>query len=101
MISTAMPSWLQPETKVETKTPGVIDDGMTYDERLFHYSYATRRDELHLLEFRLLQRMNIFNLQNKLARLKGSCWGIQALADSEMNEMRDTLHQYGKNESLV
>ena len=96
MTSTpSLPPWLQPDPQVETKEAGVIEDGMDYENRLFHYAYATRHD-LHFLEYRLLERMNIFHLQNKLARLKGSVWKEQKASDSEMDELKTTLHEYGK-----
>ncbi|ETI27969.1 hypothetical protein G647_00418 [Cladophialophora carrionii CBS 160.54] len=90
------PGWLPPDNKAEAIEAGVIKEGMSYEDRLFHYTYATRYDELHFLEWRLLQRINIFNLQNKLARLKGTYWTKQQVSNSESDELRSTLHQYGE-----
>lgn len=102
MTSTpTLPAWLQPEPQVETKPAGTIEDGMDYEERLFHYTYSTRHDEPHFLEYRLLQRMNIFHLQNKLALLKGSTWKDQKAVESDMDELRTTLHHYGEDFSLL
>ncbi|KAJ9614774.1 hypothetical protein H2204_014472, partial [Knufia peltigerae] len=97
MASTpVLPAWLQPEPHIETKQAGFIKEGMTYEDRLFHYTYSSRHDELYFLEYRLLERMNIFHLQNKLARLKGSCWEKQTAVplDSDSDDLRITLHQY-------
>lgn len=91
-----LPAWLQPKLQVETKSAGVIEDDMAYEDRLFHYAFATRYDDLHLIEFRLQQRMIVFHLQNKLARMKGCTWKKQKAADSEMEELRSTMHHYGE-----
>ena len=69
---------------------------MTYNERLFHYTYASQQDEVHFMEFRILQRLNIFRLQNKLAELKASCWKELKPSDVDFENLKTTLHDYGK-----
>src|SRR5437764_5294045 len=97
MASASMPpAWLKPQLINTTKTAGMIEDNMSYDERLFHYTYATRHGEMHFLENRTLQRMNIFRLQNKVASLKGACWTEQKVSEADWDGIKTTLHDYSK-----
>jgi len=70
---------------------------MSYEERLFHYTYATRHTEMYFLEYRLLQRMNIFRLQNKVASLKGASWQNQKVQERDWDSIKIALHDYGKH----
>lgn len=88
-------TWHSPPV-AETPNLGVIEENMSYDERLFHYTYATRYDDVHFMEYRILHRLNIFHLQNKLAKLKGVCWTDHKLSDEKLTEMKTTLHEYSK-----
>lgn len=72
-------------------------DEMTLDERLFRYTYNTIDQDLHVLEFRILHRMNIFRLQNKLPAFKGLAWARGQLSLAEQEELSKTLHAYGKS----
>ena len=69
---------------------------MGYGERLFHYTYATRHDDIHYIGYRTLHRYNIFHLQNQLAKLKGSCWTKSDVTDETLADLKDTLHDYSK-----
>ena len=98
MAATApsQPAWLHPPPAEETQKLGVIEDGMNYGERLFHYTYATRHDDVHFLEYRMLHRLNIFHLQNRLAKLKGSCWTTHDICEKDLMDLKDRLHEYSK-----
>ena len=78
----------------ETHKLGVIEDTMNYGERLFHYTYSTRHDDVHFLEYRTLHRYNIFHLQNQLAKLKGSCRSKRDLTDENLGGLKTKLHDY-------
>ena len=92
----SQPTWLHPPPAEETQKLGVIEDDMNYGERLFHYTYATRHDDVHFLEYRMLHRLNMFHLQNRLAKLKGSCWTTHASSEADLVDLKDTLHEYSK-----
>ena len=80
----------------ETQKLGVIEDSMDYGERLFHYTYATQHDDVHVVGYRALHRYNIFHLQNQLAKLKGSCWTKHDVSDETLVDLKNTLHDYSK-----
>ena len=69
-VAVSKPLWFVEQPSTENPKLGVIEDPMNYGERLFHYTYATRHDDVHFLEYRTLHRYNIFHLQNQLAKLK-------------------------------
>jgi hypothetical protein len=89
------PNWF-PNAQKAKPTPGKFEDGMDYSQRLFHYAYASQTDELHIVENRLLQRLNIFHLQNKLAKLKGAVWGDMSASDDDLDNLKSTLHDYSE-----
>lgn len=95
-VAVSQPSWLVKRPSAETQKLGVIEDTMNYGERLFHYTYATRHDDVHFLEYRTLHRLNIFHLQNQLAKLKGSCWTEHDVPNATLEELKNTLHDYSK-----
>ena len=80
----------------ETHKLGIIEDTMNYGERLFHYTYASRDDDVHFLEYRTLHRYNIFHLQNQLAKLKGSCRSKRDVTDETLGDLKTKLHDYSK-----
>jgi hypothetical protein len=45
-VHTPQSTWFPPPA-AEGQKLGVIEDDMGYDERLFHYTYATRYDDVH------------------------------------------------------
>jgi hypothetical protein len=55
-----------------------------------------RGTKAHFLEFGTLQRMNIVDLQNQLAKIKGKVWKDTAATPNMMTELRETLKDYGK-----
>lgn len=92
-----LPAWFPVKASDTVKEPGIIQDGMLYSDRLFHYAYASQAEDVHFMEYRLLQRMNIFHIQNELARLKGTCWTNLDADENTMNQLKTTLHEYGKS----
>ena len=95
-VAVSQPSWFVEQPSAETHKLGVIEDAMNYGERLFHYTYATRHDDVHFLEYRTLHRYNIFHLQNQLAKLKGSCWTKSDVTDETLGDLKNKLHDYSK-----
>ncbi|KAK0260356.1 hypothetical protein LTR91_009420 [Friedmanniomyces endolithicus] len=89
----AAPSWLYPKA-AELPKPGEILDGMDYSERLWHHTFATQDNDVHFLEYRVLHRLNIFDLQNQLAKLKGACWKDQKASEADLKKLKTTLHDY-------
>ena len=94
--TTAVPTWFPVKASGTVKELGVISDGMGYSERLFHYAYASQINGVDFMEYRLLQRINIFRLQNELAKLKAACWTNLDADDGKMDQLKTTLHDYGK-----
>ena len=74
---------------------GKLDDNMTYSQRLFHHTYASQNEDAHLMEFRLLQRLNLVQLQNELARIKGKVWRNLEASEEDMKDLRVKLRDYG------
>ena len=73
---------LQVKASGTVKGLGVITEGMEYSERLFHYAYASQTDDVNFTEYRFLQRVNIFRIQNELAKLKrpaGRVWTLMMI----------------------
>jgi|SRR5580700_11828258 hypothetical protein len=77
--------------------PGMILPGMDYAQRLFHYTYSTAEDRPFFMEFRLLQRLNLIDLQNELARSKAAVWNGMRASKSDLQTLRITMHEYGEN----
>lgn len=76
-------------------TPGRIEDGMSYEERLFHHAYRVGYEDPDFLMFRGLQTLNIINLQNELARCKADIWTKQAASEDSLQRIKRTMHEYG------
>ena len=76
--------------------PGMLLPEMSYAQRLFHYTYSTADEKLPFMGFRLLQRLNLVHLQNELAKLKIAVWKDMRANESDMQKLRVTMHQYGK-----
>ncbi|KAJ9623419.1 hypothetical protein H2203_005678 [Taxawa tesnikishii (nom. ined.)] len=75
-------------------TPGRIEDGMSYEERLFHHAYRVGYEDPDFLMFRGLQTLNIINLQNELARCKADIWTKQAASEDSLQRIKRTMHEY-------
>ena len=96
MADSPHPAWLPP-AEGTTHQFGTIEDGMKYGQRLFHYTYATGHDNVHYLQYRMLHRVNIFHLQNRLARLKATCWTNRDVSDTDLLDLKTTLHDYSEH----
>jgi hypothetical protein len=83
-----------------TVKPGMILPGMDYAQRMFHYTYSSA-DEILFMEFRLLQRLNLVELQNELARIKAAVWSEMSASEGDLKKLRITMHEYGKNASIL
>ena len=81
--------------KEKTGTP-LLSQNMSYTQRLFRHTYASQSEDAHFLEFRLLQRLSLAQLQNELARQKGDIWGNMEASEEDLRSLRKTLHEYGK-----
>ena len=97
----SQPAWNATLPSAEIQKLGVIEDTMDYGERLFHYTYATRNDDVHIVGYRTLHRYNIFHLQNQLAKLKALCWTKRDVSDETLMDLKNTLHEYSKYLNLT
>lgn len=70
---------------------------MDYAKRVFRYSWHSGNDEPHILEYRILNRINLFHLQNELAKLKSAVWNDFSAKEDDLARLRTTLHDYGKS----
>lgn len=75
---------------------GIFNDKMSYAQRLFHHTYASQNEDVHFIEFRLLQRLNLVQLQNELAQMKGDIWTNMEISEEKAEALRVTLRHYGK-----
>ena len=97
----SQPAWLLPPPSAEAPKLGIIEDSMSAAERLFHYTFATGNNDVHFLEYRMLHRLNIFGLQNRLAELKGSFRTKHEVSNTDLLELKNTLHDYSKHLDIV
>jgi hypothetical protein len=81
--------------------PGMLLPEMSYQQRLFHYTYSTADDKLLFMQSRLLQRLNLVHLQNELAQLKIAVWKDMSANHSDMQKLRVTMHEYSKQIILL
>ena len=76
---------------------GSCDPSMTYSQRLFHHTYASQNEGAHFMEFRLLQRINLVQLQNELSQMKGRVWTKLDISETDLKELRVKLREYGES----
>lgn len=69
---------------------------MSYAARLFHYTYGKTNSEVLFLEHRTLRRLNLFALQNQIARLKGAFSERQEASEKDLEALKSALHDYSK-----
>ena len=84
---------------MEPHTPGLQHDAESdhdesYGEQLFKYTFDEGRQEPRFLIFRGLQLMNIFNLQNDLAKLKHDITITKTATPQQTDSLTKVLHNY-------
>lgn len=87
----------QGEHKQDKSDRGESDRGESHGERLFKYTFDEGRQEARFLIFRGLQLMNIFNLQNELARLKHVIMTTKTATSQQTESLTKVLHNYSKS----
>jgi len=75
----------------ESHVPAAADH--EYERKI--YSYAAEIREPHFLEFRHLQRINLAELQNSLARQKALFAKSESVTTAQLSTLQNTLHSYG------
>jgi hypothetical protein len=70
------------------------DHGESYGEQLFKYTFDEGRQEPRFLIFRGLQLMNIFNMQNDLAKLKHDIMTTKSAEPHQTESLTKVLHNY-------
>ncbi len=91
------------ETNLNAPSGGEIQEtveqthDVSYEERLYHYVLGSVDDRLSFMEFRLLQRLNLVELQNELARIKVKVWNQKGASEHTMEKLRTSMHAYGMN----
>ena len=68
-----------------------------YTKRLFRHTRDSGNVDAHFLEFRLLQRLSLMQLQNELAREKGRIVENMDASEEDLKGLRKTLHEYGQS----
>ncbi len=84
---------------METHTPGSHHEDESnhdesYGEQLFKYTFDEGRQEPRFLIFRSLQLMNIFNMQNDLAKLKHDIMTTKTATPQQTESLTKVLHNY-------
>jgi hypothetical protein len=64
-----------------------------YERKIYSYSAEVR--EPHFLEFQHLQRINLTELQNSLARQKALFAKSESVTTAQLATLQNTLHSYG------
>ena len=57
--------------------------------------HASEASDIHGIQFKGLQRLNVFFLQNELAKLKAACSSNMQASESDMLKLKTVLHDYG------
>lgn len=78
----------------EQNLASVTDAKMTYDQRLFKFTLDFGQGEAHFLTFRGLQRLNILQLQNSLAKCKQETWKHSGFTEEHSGQLKQLLHDY-------
>jgi hypothetical protein len=76
------------------KIDGMSGDNGSYAKAVYRYAKDVR--DPHMLEFRHLQRINIAECQNALARQKASFAESGSVSTKELENLRTTFHSYGR-----
>jgi hypothetical protein len=64
-------------------------------DRLLHYTKNSVDEKPHFMEFRLLQRLNIVEIQYDLAKRTADAVDNKNPPDVERESLRKSLHEYG------
>jgi hypothetical protein len=80
-----------PEPQIEGQSD---HDESSYAEQLFKYTFDEGRQEPRFLIFRGLQLMNIFNMQNDLAKLKHDIMTTKTASPQQTESLTKVLHNY-------
>lgn len=86
---------------MEPHTAGPQNDGESgpgesYGEQLFKYTFDEGRQEPRFLIFRGLQLMNMFNMQNDLAKLKHDIMATKTVTPQQTESLTKVLHNYSR-----
>ena len=71
----------------------------SHGERLYKYTFDEGRQEPRFLIFRGLQLMNIFNLQNELAKLKHGIMTTKNATPEQTKALTKVLHDYSESKA--
>jgi hypothetical protein len=69
-------------------------------ERLLHYAKHSVDEKPHFIEFRLLQRLNIVEIQYDLVKRTAAALEGMDPPDTEEGSLRKSLHEYGTSPRL-
>ncbi|CAJ0547468.1 Ff.00g042220.m01.CDS01 [Fusarium sp. VM40] len=84
---------MEPNTP-EPQCDSQSDQGESYGEQLFKYTFDEGRQEPRFLIFRGLQLMNIFNMQNDLAKLKHDIMTAKSAESHQTESLTKVMHNY-------
>ena len=76
---------------------GVSSAKGDYSQQLYNYTQESchKEEAFHILEFEFLQRLNIVQLQNKLAEIKSKVHNAQRCDELTALELKSALADYG------
>ena len=66
-----------------------------YWKQLVAYSESMKETDPVLGEYATLQRMNLIHIQNELADIKADLVQYQTTTETQMLQLRKTMHEYG------
>lgn len=95
--TSSVPAWFAASAEDVVPETDSIRDEMPYGQRLKKYMKLSAKEDIAFLEYRTLHRINITNLQNKLAILKSSIETNASPLDEDLEGVRDSLHAYGSS----
>ncbi|KAH6849907.1 hypothetical protein B0I37DRAFT_403837 [Chaetomium sp. MPI-CAGE-AT-0009] len=83
-----------PGGETNDNRPRSIHHDAPYEERLFQYTTNSHRQEPRFLIFRGLQLLNLFRMQNDLAKLKNKIWKDEVAAAEDTENLMVLLRNY-------
>ncbi|RFU32648.1 hypothetical protein B7463_g3639, partial [Scytalidium lignicola] len=67
---------------------------LSYDQKLYKYTVDNGKKDMHFMEFQTLQRLNLVQIQNELAKLNAKARTDLAVPEEDMARIRVLLSDY-------
>ena len=88
---------------MDLNTDGILNAKGDYPQQLYRYTEESCRKEeaFHILQYKFLQRLNIVNLQNKLAEIKSRVHDAKRCDDATAEKLKIAIADYSMSTGLL